>query len=107
MELKFSNKSTPDWQSAFKKWRFGVNPQTDWKIIVFLTLLFSVAAIFLSVSFYLYLDKQEVFVSGGESDLRLINLEKLKETTTYYETKARTFEAFKATGPKPFVDPSV
>ncbi len=107
MELKLSNKTKLDWQITFKKWRFGVNPQTDWKIIFLLTLLFSVTAIFLSVSFYLYLDKQEIFVSGGESDLRLLNLEKLRDTTSYYETKARAFEAFKTSGPKPFVDPGV
>ncbi len=92
-------------------WHFfhwGRSPERDWKIIfTFMTLLLFCSIVF-STFIFIKIDKGEIFLveQPNEEQNLTVNLEKLKDTISYYNSKALEFGKIKNSKPQ-YVDPSL
>lgn len=106
-----------DLNSIFKKFNskqgvsmlnLGSGPKADWRAIFVSTAVLIVLVSLLNAYMFFKVDKSEIFVveepTGEENTL---DLEKLKETTRYYQNKAMEFERIKKATNTPVVDPSL
>jgi hypothetical protein len=97
-----------DFKSGTELLKFGVTPESDWKKLLVITIALSVLVSALNIFMYIRVDRGEIFEIYGETgeEVPKLDIEELKKTTDYYESKASEFEKIKS-GSSGSADPSV
>jgi len=93
---------------SFDFLHWGRSAEGDWKIIFIVAAIFALCSIALSTFIFIKIDKGEIFLveKTTEDSAESLNVEKLKETNSYYKNKALEFERIKNSNPA-HVDPSL
>lgn len=88
---------------------FGTSPQADWKIIFTTGALLVILGILANALIFIKVDKGEIFVVEAPELLgeHGLNLNTLRETVGYYNSKALEFERIKSGTSTGLVDPSI
>ena len=87
---------------------FGMNPETDWKIIL-LSFMISAVLILTACAYYFIRINSGSFVSTTDEETTptpSFNISRVRQTTGYYEKKAAQLEIIK-TSPESILDPSL
>jgi len=76
----------------------GSGPERDWKLIALSTILLALFVIGFSLYVFIQIDKGEIFVveRPGGREGRILDIDKLRATVDYYQSKAETFETLKS-----------
>lgn len=87
--LKRINKAISD-----KIPRFGISPESDWKIISVSTVLLAILVVILSVFVFIKIDKGEIFLTEKTVGFqeKAVDPKILNQTVDYYEAKAALFD---------------
>lgn len=98
-----------DWRAGGRIMRLGESPEMDWKIIFVSAAALAVVTIALNIFMFVRIDKREIFVvdatlTQGSS---VIDLDILRSTLSYYQSKAIEFEKIKSGTIPVVVDPSL
>ncbi len=94
----------------FKGISMGHNPESDWKIIFFAAFAIALVVMILNVFVYIKIDKGEIFVVEGEGGAagKTLNIEELRTTLDYYQTKSENFQRIiRSASSTPVSDPSL
>jgi hypothetical protein len=96
-------------KSGDRSFSWGISPDTDWKIIFISTIILIVLVSAWNFLTYLKVDSGMYLLEEGtgEATLPTLNLESLKNTVEYYETKSLRFEKIKAGENTTVPDPSI
>ena len=88
---------------------FGTGPQADWKIIFMTGASLVVLVTLANALIFVKVDKGEIFVVEAPELLgeRGLNLNTLRETVGYYNSKALELERIKSATSTRLVDPSI
>lgn len=87
--------------------KLGESQESDWKLISLSATVLAVLIIALSVFTFIKIDKGEIFSANESvSEIGGLDLNLLKETVSYYESKKLEFERIKSSNPVG-VDPSL
>lgn len=88
--------------------RFGVSPEDDWKIIFAVTVTIIFLVSILNVYIFVRVDRGEFFaVEEGEKTTKMLNIDVLRDTVSYYRNKAYNFESIINGISTPVPDPSL
>lgn len=87
---------------------FGTGPEADWKVIFVSTLILTAFVGALNIIMFIGIDKGEIFVIDEPAEVEnTFDINKLRETSLYYQNKAQEFDKI-VRGVRPaLVDPSL
>lgn len=87
---------------------WGRNPGRDWRIIFSVATILVFCSIVISIFIFIKINKGDIFLveKTNEEQGETLNLDKLKETASYYKAKALEFERIQNSKSR-YVDPSL
>ena len=97
-----------NWKVNGRLFGYGSSPEADWKIIFISTVVLAVLVIGFSAFIFIKTDKGEIFVveRSAEQGEKALDTSLLRETVSYYQSKALEFERIKRVKTST-VDPSL
>jgi hypothetical protein len=98
-----------NWKSNGRLFGFGTSPETDWKIILVSAVVLAFIVITLCAYMFIKINKGEIFLvdQSTDTEAKTLDVEVLRETVSYYQSKALEFEHIRNATTTEAVDPSL